>query len=193
MKHFLIALLLLVPLAAAQAQYEGPNLLGMFFSDTEFSEETANHAPAPELFDAYFVLLNPEVDSVYGYEVGISTTDPNCFFLYVTFPNNGDNFGNDMDHMVGYGTPVPVVDDVVILSTVTLLYVYSDYVEISFGVSSLNSIPGHDGPVIANGADPDDLIPCTIPSGEISGVVATLNGVVAVEHHSLTGVKALFQ
>jgi len=76
MKYFVIALLLLVPLAAAQAQYEGPNLLGLFFSDTEFSEETTRYSPAPTPLNAYVVLLNPEVDSVWGYEVGISISDP---------------------------------------------------------------------------------------------------------------------
>ena len=108
-------------------------------------------------------------------------------------PNDGYNYGHNLDHIIAYGTPVPVVDDAAALSTMSLLYPGSDYVEIFFGGSSLQSIPGYKGPVIANGADPDHLIPCTIPSGELSGVVAMLNGTVAVEHHSLTGVKALFQ
>jgi len=193
MKFFIIALLLLVPLAAAQAQYEGSNLIGLFFSDTEFSEETTNHAPEPAPFSAYIVLLNPEVDSVWGYEVGISISDPYCFLLQAYFPNDGTNYGYLLDHMVAFSTPVPIVDQAAILSTLELLYVGSDYVEISIGGSSLESIPGYYGPVIADGADPDVLIPCTIPSGELSGVVATLNGVVAIEHHSLTGVKSLFQ
>jgi hypothetical protein len=195
MKKLLALALVALMAGGALAQWEGDNMMGMFFSDAEFSDATTNIVTSPAPFNAYIVSLNPEMMSVSGYEVGISISDPTVFVLSATGENGWTNFGDNTNHLAGFGTPVPVVDGAVVLCTMNMLYTGSATVDIVFGAATPPSMPEHDGPVLADGANPDILVPCVYTShADMAGKVATLNGegVIAVENHSLSGVKALF-
>jgi len=195
MKTLTLLLMLSLTLSLAHAQPDEENLMGLFFSDTEFSDATNNLDTTPAPFNCYIVVLNPLVESIAGYEVGIAISDPTVFVLAVSGDFGWTNFGDALNHLVGFGTPVPVVDNAAVVCTMQWLYAGTAEIYVEFGHATPPSIPGWEGMVIANGVNPDDLIPCITPWGEVNGIVATLNGVCgpAVEKASLSGVKALFR
>jgi len=179
----------------AMAQWDEDNLMGMFFSDEEFTEYTTCMTTSGAPFNAYIVTLNPEMESVSGYEVGISISDPSVFVLSVAGPNGWTNFGDNTNHLVGFSTPLPVVDYAAVLSVLQMLYAGAEVVDIVFGAANPPSIPGHDGPVLADGSNPDILVPCAVTTHpSMNGLVATLNDCnpSPVETQSFTSVKALF-
>jgi len=186
--------LALVALMAGSALAQAPEI-GMFFSDTEFTQETANIASPAGPFNGYVVLLGSDLSILGGYEVGIAEDSGGTLFaLSVTGPNGWTNFGSNFNHLVGFQTPLPVVPEGVVLSTVQMLYSGTDVVTFTMGASNPNSIDDHDGPVIADGSDPNNLVACWTTGGAPTAPVASVNGqVVAVEAETLTGVKALFQ
>jgi len=196
MKQMIAFALVALMAGGVTAQWEGDNLVGMFFSGDEFSSSTMCIQTPGAPFNAFIVTLNPEMESVSGYEVGISISDPSVFVLSVTGPNGWTNFGDNTNHLAGYGTPLPVENNAAVLSIMQLLYAGSDEVEIMFGPADPPSIPEHDGPVLADGANPDILVPCaytTDPS--LAGNVAWLNGIcdpTPVESQSFSSVKAIF-
>jgi hypothetical protein len=173
----------------ALAQTSEDNMMGMFFA-APYVDENTNIDTGAAPFNGYVVLLNPTVETVGGYEVGIAVSSPAVFVLGVTGPNGWTNFGSNLNHLVGYQQPLPVADGGTVFSTMQMLYTGTDLVTISYGEADPPSIPG--GPVIANGANPEDLIACNLVTD--IGYVATLNGdgVVATEEHTLSSVKALF-
>jgi len=192
MKKLLVLGLVAVMATGALAQSSEENMMGMFFSNTEFTDEYTNHVNTFVAFNGYVVLLNPMVEFVGGYELGISFSDPAPFVLGVTGPNGWTNFGSLTNHICGYQIPLPVENpDGVVLVTMNMLHTAVDPVAISFGPSNPSSFGG-EGPGIADGVNTDLLYLCPLTTPD--GVVATVNGdgVVATESQSLSSVKALF-
>ncbi len=185
-----IAMLALLTSGAAALEDHELNMMGVFFSPTEFVDETTNLDTTGAPFAAYLVLLNPTVESVGGYEVSIRFEPPLPFVLSVTGENGWTNFGDNTNHLCGYQVPLPSMGYGVVLATFTMLMTGTDYVEIWLGPSDPASIPGV--PVIADGSNPDLLIPCNCTTHDC--MVATLNGdgVVATTDETWTSVKALF-
>jgi len=206
---FLLCLCTLVA-GIALAQSDNDNSLGMFFTDdiaaileADDPDNPPNEPPHPysnvELGGApsygYIVLLYPTVESVAGYEVGITFVpdDSALFILAVNGPNGWTNFGDNTNHLAGYGVPLPCDAGGVVLAELQFLY-SGGPVEIQFGPATPPSIPG--GPVIASGENPDDLYVCNLTcSPAYCPTVATINGegVVATDYKSFTSVKALFE
>lgn len=189
MKKLLALALVVMVAGGAIAQTTEDNMMGMFFAEP-FNSENTNFVNTFAPFDAYVVLLNATVESIGGYEVGIGIP-ATVFVLSASGPNNWTNFGGNLNHLCGYGTPVPAMAEGTVLSTMNMLYTGTDIIEVLYGPSEPASIPGM--PVIADGANPDILIGCNLTS--TGDVVATINGggVVATEQHTLSGVKALFE
>ena len=184
-----------VVMVAGGALAQDDNMMGMFFAEPFVSENT-NFVNTFSPFDAYVVLLNPTVESVGGYEVGIGMGAAPPFVLGVTGPNGWTNFGGNMNHLVGYTEPLPQIEGGTVLATMNMLYTGTDVIAVHYGPSDPPSIPGV--PVIADGTNPDILIACNLvgdSEGDFPDVVATINGggVVATENHTLSGVKALFE
>ena len=147
------------------------NTMGMFFSDSDFSDETRNLDTSTAPFNGYVVLLAPTVSTVGGYEVGISLSESGVFVLGASGPNGWTNYGENLNHLVGYGTPLPVYSSGAILGTVQMMYTADQLVRIHFGASDPASMP--DVPVIADGSDPNVLIGCNVLGSD--GNVASLN------------------
>jgi len=194
MRKLLVLAMLALLAGAASAQ----PCMGMFFSDTEFTDETTNQDVTAAPFNAYIVVQGLTIDAVNGYEVGIGL-DASVFILGASGPNGWTNFGSNTNHLAGFGTPVPATNGAVVCCTLQMLYSGSDLIEITYGPADPASIPGFNGPVIADGSNPDILHQCALTNGgsfdEGTNVVATLHGpgIVAVEDHSLSSVKSLFQ
>ncbi len=191
-KLLTITLVSLMACGAFAQDFSGSNMMGMFFSNTDFSEANTNHVNAFAPFNGYIVLLNCTVESVGGYEVSVAISDPGVFVLLASGPNGWTNFGSATNHLCGYMVPLPCdAGGNAVLGTLQMLYTGVNTVNIDFGPASPSSF-NNEGPGIAQGSNPDNLILCgyTTPTG----LVATINGggVVATENHSLTSVKALF-
>jgi hypothetical protein len=144
-------------------------------------------------FTLFITLHDASVTAVGGYEVGITLPDL-LIILQATGPSGWTNFGDPTNHLVGYTTPLPTFGEpVVVLGQLECLgldqIVTHEY--IAFGPSNPQSIPDHDGPVIADGVDPDHLIACGYVGGmpEVFGIF----GPDAVEARHWTGVKTLFR
>jgi hypothetical protein len=169
---------------------QGDNAMGMFFGPDEYSDvgRWRDAYALGEPFPAYVVLVNCTVELVGGYEVGITIPDDQVLVIEATGPNGWTNFGDNTNHLVGFMTPVPEVDGSVLLCTLTLVCNTPSAVPINYGPADPPSIDLV--PVIADGADPNILVPCDLFGG--ANPVAGLNWEVAVNPRSLSGIKALF-
>lgn len=184
-----IVLALFIALLAVGATAQETETLGLFFSDTEFTPEYTNWDNTFAPFNMYLVLLGCTVDYIGAYEVGLEFSDPSVFVLATTGPNGWTNFGSPLNHLVGFQTPIPCDPDGVILCTFNLLYSGTDVVCINL-IPAVPSSLG-DVPAIADGENPDILMPCQIYNAP--GCTATINDVVAAEGQSLTHIKGLFR
>ena len=201
MKKLLALALVAVMAGGAMAQGAGTfnGGMGVFFSDTEFTDANTNLDPGIGVqFQAYLVVIDCGLNTVGGYECGLELQGGSPFILGVSGPNGWQNFGTNTDHQVGYTTPLPVDGNRnAVLMTFEMLYTAMDPVDIVLKGSVLQTLPGWDGPVLSDGSLPDDLYQCFI-TGNGNGeptVAATLYGagVTATESRSLSSVKSLFE
>jgi len=188
--------LALVALMAGGALAQEINGMGVFFSDTEFTDATTTAASTGAPQNMYVVLIASEFATIGGYECGLSFSDAGVFALGASGPNGWTNFGSgSLDHLCGYMTPLAVGGNgAVVLSTVSFLFGGGTPVDITMGQASIPSFPGF--PAIADGSNPEALRACVLTTGVAPpGVVANLNGsqIVATEERSLSEVKALFE
>jgi len=196
MKTLLTMTLVLLMAGTAFAQLE--NSMGIFFAEGDFSEAATNIDTAAAPFNAYVCLIEGQMVSIGGYEVGMSISDPAVFVLAVTGPNGWTNFGGNLNHLCGYTTPLVSSSGQFVLSTMNILQSVANPADMFMAPSEPSSVDGA-GPAIADGANPDVLYTCNYTSGpDMGGIVATFNGAgiqfpgVATEAHSLSSVKALF-
>ncbi|MBD3221577.1 hypothetical protein GF314_10070 [bacterium] len=197
MRHLLPVVLVVVALSAQAQQYgDYGGTMGVYFSDTEFTDETANLTTPPIFFEAYIVLTDAQIANVGAYELEITLSAPDALILQVHGPNGWLNFGDLEDHMAGYADPVLVdADGAAVLCTLECFYPGTDQVDVIMGGSSLESIPGWDGPVILEVPNFEILLVCHLSSGAVGhdDAVAWLNReVVAAESASWSQVKSLF-
>ena len=117
---------------------------------------------------------------------------PEMLILAATGPNGWTNFGSPTNHLVGFQVPVIVQTEIGVLCQMDCigLSIPDQASHVVYGPSDPQSIPDHDGPVYANGVNPEDLVPCGYVNG--SPDVFLFGGVVGVEAQTLSGVKALF-
>ena len=144
--------------------------LGLYFSDTSFTPETAAATVTPGFaLAAYVVLTSATGTAVHGYEVGIACTAAD-FGIPVTSLFFGDNAGTPTNQIVTFGAPKPVAPGGMVLCTVFLTTGSTGYEVISFGPSVPASRPGG-VPTVDYGAGPTA---CSYPFGGPG--VAWLNG-----------------
>ncbi len=173
----------------AGAALADDNVMGFYFSDTEFNYETAATTIVPGYARiGYVVLTNAMGSEVAGYEVSIACTAAD-FQVYVTSMGWGENTGTNTNQIVHFLTPVPVSPTGTVLSNAIFYTESTSYEEITFGPSDPSSLP--DGfPVVDFGGG--DLQPCSYSFG--TPVVARLNDQsVGATSQSWSDVKALFQ
>jgi len=185
--------LALVAIMACGAMAQEMDEFGMWtMVDGEYV--TGHSFPLTTPSQVYVTLHNTSVTNVGGYEV--SFTLPSAVTVTtLDIPNSGLNFGgSNTNHLIGYGVPLPV-EDLVILSTLNFLLLAEldepFMVEMAGAVPP--SIPGWDGPVIADGVNPDILVQCGYITGSPHVFTFQGTGPVAVETSTLSGVKALFE
>jgi hypothetical protein len=189
--------LALVALMAGGALAQAPEI-GMFFSDTDFTEMNTNHDVTPgSAFDGYVVVFGTDFDALVAYEVGISAP-ADIFILEMGGPEGygWTNFGGSgTNHLVGFQTPLPMMEGGTVVAIGQFLTSSTDPAVFEFGPADPQSDPDWDGALLVDAADVNNPVQTMLVTGEMNGVVATLNGdgVVAVENQTLSGVKALFE
>lgn len=205
--------LTLVVLMAGSAFAQLDNSIGIFFVDEGFENpdnaaENTNFDPTIfSPYNAYVCLVGATMFSVGAYEVGIEISDDsNILISAVGGPNGWTNFGQNLNHLAGYMTPVPCSAGYAVLSTITLVYTSdsapAEPISFYMGPAFPSSVD-EEGPAIADGANVDIVYVLNYTSGPsgvgVLGEVATLfgdgitfPGGVATEAHSLSSVKALF-
>jgi len=182
---FCAAVLSLTVAATAAAQ---DNVLGLYFSDTEFTADTAHADNQPGYYLAcYIVLTSPTGGTVYGYEVGITSTaaDFDVFFV----PGFDQNLGTESNQIVTFGIPKPVEPGGTVLEPIFIATGSLQVETVSFGASDPSRITG-DVPGVDYGGGA--LVACSLPFGVPE--VAWLNGeVVPAERTAWGSVKSLFR
>jgi hypothetical protein len=184
----LIATLAAITLAAGTVALADDNALGFYFSNSEFTLETAGITIIPGYARMGYIVLTSATGSVVsGYEVSIAATAPD-FSILMTGLGWGQNSGTNANQIVHFLTPVPVAAAGTVLTFVIFGTDSTDAEEISFGPASPSSLPGGTPVVDFDGGN---LQACSYPFG--TPVVAWLNGEpVANESTSWSSVKALF-
>jgi len=140
-------------------------------------------------FDFYVVLVDPSSSAIGGYECGLGFTGGDPFVLAVSGPNGWTNFGDNLNHLVGYQTPLPAMD-VTVLCTMNCLVSSAPFEALIVMGASTPSSFDPPGPGYADGVNPEVLVACEVPGDGVVGIIST--EVVATEAQTLTGVKALF-
>ena len=185
-KSILILLAFTIIILAAPAR--SGDALGLYFSDSEFNQDSATVMLEPDLaVMAYIVLTEPTGDVVAGYEVGIACTDPD--FIYFAPSLIWENDGTDTNQIVHFVEPKPVLPGGTVLSSGFLSVQSTDEELVTFGPSDPSSI---DEPRPAVEYVAVGWMACDGPFG--SDVVAWLNpNPVATAPTSWSGVKGLFE
>lgn len=185
----LISTILIAGLLFAGNALAQEDALGLYFSNTEFTSETASATVVPGfVMLAYVVLTNPTGSAVDGYEVGITCTaaDFGIPLINLFFDSNA---GTNTNQIISFTTPKPVIAGGTVLMTIFLNTESTDLETIAFGASWPSSLPG-DRPVVDYGSE--GLVACGQPFG--SATVAWLNGLaVGTEASSWGELKALFR
>lgn len=188
MKRSLYAVLL-VGLAAAVPAAAQDNALGLYFSDSAFTAETASRTVAPGfLMPGYIVLTNPTGDLIDGYEVGITCTAAD-FAIPMTNLTFDTNEGTNTNQIISFAVPKPALAGGTILAMILFSTDSANVETISFGASSPSSLPG-DLPVVDYRAG--GVVACGQPFG--TPIVAWLNAeTVAAENSTWGDLKATFR
>ncbi len=184
--------LALVAIMACGAMAQEMDEFGMWtMVDGEYV--TGHSFPLATPAQVVVTLHNTSVTNVGGYEVSF-TMPAAATITGLDIPNDGLNFGgSNTNHLIGYGVPLPV-EDLVVLSTLNFILLEDiDEFNVEMAGATPPSIPDWDGPVIADGVNPDILIPCGYITGSPHVFTFQGTGPVAVEASTLSGVKALFE
>jgi len=185
----LFSITFIITMIAAAAALAGDDALGFYFSDTDFTRDSASIETSPDFAQtAYVVLTNATGSVINGYEVMITTTSPD-FSIVTTGLGWGENSGTNSNQIVDFLTPVPVDPGGTVLTMCIFSQSVTEFVEISFDASEPSSLP--DGVPTVTYADLG-VLPCTYPFE--GSVVAWLNeDPVATTGRNLSSVKDLFR
>ncbi len=171
---------LLMPLSAMPAGAQ--DTMGFTFTPDAVFPNT--QVPVDEPFEGY-IYLEPVTATVGGYECGFIHDPGELIVIHASGPSGWLNFGDLDNHLVGYGTPIPVTDEFVILATVLMIVTAQHEVYLEAGPSEPSSF-SPPSPGYADGLQPDDLYACT-------GTVSTINGGLATATRSFSAIRDLFR
>jgi hypothetical protein len=206
MKKFAILLALsLVASSAFAIMDDGTSSLGIYFDNTGDINCFAPAAAVP--FNAYFIMANPDVANMGGYEFAWRFSPeivPAPFVLSATFPAGALNIGTNYNFIVGLGSGL-VTSEATVLVTLNLMVLapVNPATRLQVGPATPASIPGHAAYNDFN--NPADIRPMNFSTvmgpndidaqGWVVPGVAQMScpGPVATESETWSGVKALFQ
>lgn len=183
---------MLTGIVQAQPGDPGDNAVGLFFSDTSFTDADQNLLTFGAPFTIYYVLLNATVDAVDAYELALTYESEDLHALDTTGPAGWTNAGDLTNHLVTFTTPLPVdpTDGLAVLAESLLLLIHPTEVWLYLGPATPSSIV--DQPSITRDGT---TLPCSvIVSPYFGDASAALNGTGSpVEATTLTQLRALFR
>lgn len=193
MKRLLFVALALIVAGSAVAEDQ----FGLWRVENQgaWNELWLNYVPMEDIVGfhtLYVVLHDRSLFNIAAFEVGINWPS----FVFPTaldIPNNGINFGDFEDLLVGYNIPVVSPDFTrLVLATLTVFVAAppAESAHVEFRGAWLESIPGHNGPVVAAGFDFDILVACGYYGNDPD--VFLFGGTIATESATWSSVKALF-
>lgn len=144
-------------------------------------------------FSMHVILMDATQPTIGGYECSLIFEGDQPVVLGVDGPNEWTNFGSGDNHLVGYGTPLPVTS-YMILATYSCLVLEGPFeTYMVMGPSEPSSFEGQ-GPGYVDGENTDILVLCTYTLDD-DGVVGAISDdtVVPAVTQSLSAVKALFE
>lgn len=198
MKKLVVLLALgLMATSAFAAIDPDPNSIGVYF-DTAANVVTTSATPSVP-FNAYIIITNPTAD-VSGFECSyqFGAMAGTAFRLASTLPAGSINLGNadDLyagDYYVGFASPQPQAEAVVVVSWQFLLLVAQNDVTFKIGPSPTPSIDNGLPAVELGGV----IAPLGISTGDPTLPCAVVNpvalDVVSTEDTNFGNVKALFR
>ncbi len=190
MKRLLILALVLSIAVGAMAE----DKVGLFRTvDGEYE----NFLPMEEIIpgntiDLYVTLHNATRPTIGGYEVGIDL--PAELVVMGLDIYSGINIGDGGNMLVGYQYPqLAALSDIFVLGTMhcVLNGIPTSATYLTMHGANPPSVPGHDGPVYADGAVPEILVPCGYVG--VDAEVFLFGGSVAAVETNWSGVKSLFE
>ncbi len=207
MKKFAILLALSMIASSAFAIVDdGDSSLGIYFDN---AGEINCFAPAAAVpFNVYFIMANPEVANMGGFEFGWRFSPevvPAPFILGTTLPPQALNIGNNFNFIVGLGGGL-ITSEATVLVTLNMMVLApvagGTYMQV--GPATPASIPGH--AAFNDFNNPANIMPMNFATVDGVDVVVDGNGwvvpgvakmscpgPVATESETWSGVKALFQ
>ncbi|MBD3222376.1 hypothetical protein GF314_14150 [bacterium] len=171
-------------------------VLALLVSGSAIAQDTMHVSFDPEFLDPFIVVPEETPFTMYvaidastafigGYECSLIVDQTRMIVLTATGPNGWTNFGgSNLNHLVGFQTPVPAGTDYTVVGEVEALVLDPHLQVADLGAAEPSSFDPP-SPGYADGIDPDNLIACT-------GFGGTINGGLATEGRSLSQVKALF-
>ena len=142
-----------------------PNQLGIYTEQTGFTSNI-DGIGAGEQFNAYLVLTNPinedfddtglsePITAIDGFECAVIMPEGLNFLpLQAIFPPQALNIGTAPDYVVGFASPVPVVDNAVTLITWLFANIDGGEYNIYLGPTSVPRLPGLMSIVDTNDSD----------------------------------------
>jgi hypothetical protein len=195
----LAALTLLAP--APGSAYD--NIVGIMFTDPAVHLTDDPLISCTEgsigVADAYVILLNPTMGSIWGYEFGF-TVEGVTNFVAAGFEGVGpiDVGLGDNNHIVGLASAMPVnALGATLLATITVVLGGGDPVSITLTSADPTSLPEHPGmPVILGPADGLFTTGLSTVAGSVTAVINTATGcgeVVGSDDASWDAVKSLYR
>ena len=197
MKKLVVLLMAMVVATSAFAIVDdGTSSFGIYF-DTEADMPVLEGATPYSTHTAFFHVINPVGDNIYGFELGYDLVGP-AQILSTTFLNpQALNVGSPDNMIVGFGTPTET-SPITTLATIDILYMSTDGEAVQFFLhgttpSSVNelypTILGADSALIQGELN--------VVAGEGSGGLNFVSGgidlPIATESMSFDNVKSLYR
>jgi hypothetical protein len=200
MKKLLVLVLTMVMATSAFAVIDDdPNSVGIYFDLNADTVRLGNVGPNSQV-PVYFILTNPEIEELNGFELSYSVEGGSYFALSHVFENpQALNIGDPTAgvFIVGYGIPT-IPTEATLLMTATILYLGGENLEFTLSGTTPSSmgnplLPGILGAnsVIYFGGDSTDIgnVNAVMGMGPLDG----LPDVVATEPASFDSVKSLYR
>jgi len=193
--------LLLVP-GSSIAEPTSPNEVGLYTTPDAYGETGTLLVGSP--VNVYLVLTRPEkfgvpYATINAFECRLTFAPAgNLFKLGEVFPPQAINVGDNnnigegyLEYIVGLGADWPVINESVVLLTITFMHTAPGVIEVSLGPTSVPAIPGW----MAYQSVPGDLRVMYSIAGAIHEAPVFLFGgfAIAVETESFGSVKALYR
>ncbi len=197
MKKLVVLLMAMLVAASASAIVDpDTNMMGIYF-DQDTADEVCLEGVQPSYtaMNAYLLLVNPDFESIKGFECSVHIEGP-IFPQEVVLPEGSLRVGEGDSYSVGFATPSPALPVHLLATFPFAVTATTPAITFDIGpsVPSSNTL-GLPMVIAINGSEPPVLVTTGFTTID-GGYVAAINGgcgVVATESLSFDGIKSLYR